>query len=64
MPFAYVRFEAITKVRATQDQLVLMNDIVSHMKKDKEKATQQVKEMEAALAGLVQKIRVGYHTLV
>ncbi|XP_052213073.1 unconventional myosin-VI-like isoform X2 [Dreissena polymorpha] len=52
------KFEAITKVRATQDQLVLMNDIVSHMKKDKEKATQQVKEMEAALAGLVQKIRV------
>ena len=46
------------KVKATQGQLTLMEDIVSKMKKDKEKATKQVKEMEAALQGLITKIRV------
>ena len=46
------------KVKATQSQLTLMEDIVSKMKKDKEKATKQVKEMEAALQGLITKIRV------
>ena len=45
-------------MKATQGQLTLMTDIVSKMKKDKDKATKQVKEMEAALQGLVQKIRV------
>ena len=36
-----------------------MNDIVSKMKKDKDKAMKQVKETEAALQGLITKIRVG-----
>lgn len=42
-------------------QLTLMNDIVSKMKKDKESATAKVKEVETALTGLMQKIRVGEH---
>ena len=42
----------------TQGQLTLMHDIVSKMKKDKDKAMKQVKEMEAALEGLILKIRV------
>ncbi|WAR09213.1 MYO6-like protein [Mya arenaria] len=51
------KFEMVTKVKALQAQLTLMNDIVSHMKKDKEKATKQVREMETALEGLIKKIR-------
>ena len=35
-----------------------MTGIVSKMKKDKEKATKQVQEMETALTGLIQNIRV------
>ena len=46
-------------MKATQGQLTLMNDIVSKMKKDKDKAMKHVKEMEAALEGLIHKIRVG-----
>ena len=46
------------KVKATQSQLTMMEDIVSKMKKDKEKASKQVKETEAALQGLITKIRV------
>ena len=55
----FSRYEAIVKVKATQSQLTLMNDIVSKMKKDKDKAMKQVKETEAALQGLITKIRVG-----
>ncbi|XP_060551449.1 unconventional myosin-VI-like, partial [Ruditapes philippinarum] len=51
------KYEAITKVKATMNQLTLMNDIVSKMKKDKESATAKVKEIESALTGLIQKIR-------
>lgn len=51
------KYEAIVKVKATQSQLTLMNDIVSKMKKDKDKAMKQVKETEAALQGLITKIR-------
>ena len=52
------RFETITKVRALQDQVTFMTDIVSHMKKDKEQATKRVQDMEAALNNLIHKIRV------
>ena len=41
-------------------QLTLMNDIVSKMKKDKEAASAKVKDIESALTGLIQKIRVGF----
>lgn len=51
------KYEAIIKVKATQSQLTLMNDIVSKMKKDKDKAGKQVKDMEAALQALIHKIR-------
>ncbi|KAL4232927.1 Unconventional myosin-VI [Mactra antiquata] len=52
------KYDTIVKVKATQGQLTLMNDIVSKMKKDKEAATARVKEMETALNGLIQKIRM------
>ena len=35
-----------------------MMEVVGKMKKDKDAATKQVKDMEAALDGLVKKIRV------
>lgn len=51
------KFEAIKKVKATQGQLTLMNEIVTHLKKDKDKAAGKVKEMEAALDNLIKMIR-------
>ncbi|KAK7108574.1 unconventional myosin-VI-like isoform X2 [Littorina saxatilis] len=51
------KYEMIQKVRSLQTQLALMSQIVGQMKKDKESAVKQVKELEAALEGYVHKIR-------
>ena len=48
----------IQKVKSLQTQLGLMSQIVSQMKKDKESAAKQVKDIEAALTAFIQKIRV------
>lgn len=48
----------IGKVKSLQGQLTLMGQIVSQLKKEKESATKQVKDLENAIEGLVQKIRV------
>ncbi|XP_076466820.1 unconventional myosin-VI-like isoform X2 [Babylonia areolata] len=51
------KYETIQKVKSLQAQLGMMSQIVGQMKKDKETATKQVKELEAALGGFIQKIR-------
>ena len=52
------RYEMIQKVKSLQTQLGLMSQIVSQMKKDKESAAKQVKDIEAALTAYIHKIRV------
>ncbi|XP_064618049.1 unconventional myosin-VI-like [Liolophura sinensis] len=51
------RYKMIGKVKSLQGQLTLMGQIVSQLKKEKESATKQVKDLENAIEGLVQKIR-------
>ena len=45
-------------MKSLQAQLTMMSQIVSQLKKDKESSAKQVKDMEAALQGYIQKIRV------
>ena len=48
----------IQEVKTLQTQMNLMSQIVAEMKKDKETATKQVKELQAAFEGFIHKIRV------
>ncbi|XP_025097283.1 unconventional myosin-VI-like isoform X2 [Pomacea canaliculata] len=51
------KYETIQKVKSLQTQLALMSQIVGQLKKDKEQATQKVRELEASLEAYIKKIR-------
>ena len=48
----------IVQVKQSQGQLLRMEEIISQLKKEKEKATKQAKEIERALQDFIHKIRV------
>ena len=54
------RYEMIVQVKQSQGQLLRMEEIISQLKKEKEKATKQAKEIERALQDFIHKIRVNY----
>ncbi|XP_062599895.1 unconventional myosin-VI-like isoform X5 [Saccostrea cucullata] len=51
------KYEMIVQVRQSQAQLSQMEEIISQLKKEKEKATKQAKEIEKAFLDFVHKIR-------
>ncbi|XP_061177540.1 unconventional myosin-VI-like isoform X1 [Saccostrea echinata] len=51
------KYEMIVQVRQSQAQLSQMEEIISQLKKEKEKATKQAKDIEKAFLDFVHKIR-------
>ncbi|KAL8606769.1 Unconventional myosin-VI [Nucella lapillus] len=51
------KYETIQKVKSLQTQLTMMSQILGQMKKDKETASKQVKDLEAAITTFIKKIR-------
>lgn len=52
------RIRTLVKVKALQSQLTAMEHLVTQLKNDKEKSSQQVKSLKQQLAATITKIKV------